>query len=58
MLLGETMIRHAVLPGTVTAISVGVHGATTRSCLIASPSLPLSVAAGFLRSNCSPPSCF
>ena len=51
MLLGETMIRHAVLPGTVTAISVGVHDATTRSCLIASPSLPLSVAARFLRTG-------
>ena len=42
------MIRHAVLSGTVTAISVGVHGATTRSCLIASPSFPLAVAAGLL----------
>ena len=36
------MIRHAVLSGTITAISVGVHGATARSCLIASPSFPLS----------------
>src|SRR6266404_6865209 len=47
----ETMIRHAVLSGTITAISVDVHGATTRSCLIASPSFPLSVAAGFLRAG-------
>src|SRR6266576_1936224 len=45
------MIRHAVLSGTITAISVGVHGATTRSCLIASPSFPLSLAAGFLRAG-------
>ncbi len=51
VLFGETMIRHAVLSGTITAISVGVHGATTRSCLIASPSFPLSVAAGFLRAG-------
>ena len=42
------MIRHAVLSGTVTAISVGVHGATTRGCLIASPSFPLAMAAGLL----------
>jgi hypothetical protein len=46
------MIRHAVqLSGTITAISLGVHGVTTRSCLIASPSFPLSVAAGFLRAD-------
>src|SRR5438132_2026 len=42
VLFRETMIRHAVLSGTITAISVGVHGATARSCLIASPSFPLS----------------
>src|SRR6266536_1379052 len=29
MLLGETVIRHAVLPGTVTALSVGVHEASS-----------------------------
>src|SRR5256885_11473058 len=51
VLFRETMIRHAVLSGTITAISVGVHGATTRSCLIASPSFPLSVAAGFFRAG-------
>jgi hypothetical protein len=42
------MIRHAVLSGTVTAISVGVHCATTRGCLMASPSFPLAVATGLL----------
>jgi hypothetical protein len=40
------MIRHAGLSGTVTATSVRVHGATTWSRLIASPSFPLAVAAG------------
>jgi hypothetical protein len=45
------MIRHASPSGTVTAISGGMHGATTRSCLIASPSFPLVVAAGFLRAG-------
>jgi hypothetical protein len=48
MLPSTTMIRHASLSGPVTAISVGVHGATTGSCLITSASFPLLVAAGFL----------
>jgi hypothetical protein len=43
-LFGWTLIRHAPISGTVTAISGGVHGAATWSCLIASPSLPLVVA--------------
>ena len=46
MLLGETMIRHALPSGAIAAISLSVHGATARSCLIASPRLPLPVAAG------------
>ena len=50
-LVGETLIRHASPSGTVTAISGGVHGATTWSCLIASPSFPLFVAASFLRAG-------
>src|ERR1700688_2549402 len=45
------MIRHASLSRTVTATSGGVHGATTWSCLIAPPSFPLVVAAGFLRAG-------
>jgi hypothetical protein len=45
------MIRHALPPGSVPAISLGMQGATTRSCLVASPCLPLSVAAGFLRAG-------
>ena len=44
MLLEGTLIRHAALSGTVAAISVSVHGATTRCYLIASPSFPLVVA--------------
>jgi hypothetical protein len=48
MLPGTTMIRHASLSGPVTAISFGVHGATTGSCLMTSASFPLLVAAGFL----------
>jgi hypothetical protein len=51
MLLGETMIRHASLSGTVTATSGGMRGATTRSCLIASSSFPLVVVPGFLRAG-------
>ena len=45
------MIRHAWPSRTVTATSGGVHGATTWSCLIAPPSFPLLVAAGFLRAG-------
>ena len=45
------MIRHALYSGTVTAISFGVHGATTGSCLIASSGYPLPVAAGLLRAG-------
>src|SRR5450631_1243900 len=48
LFVGETMIRHASPSRTVTATSGGVHGATTWSCLIAPPSFPLLVAAGFL----------
>ena len=48
MLVIGTLIRHASPSGTVTAISGGMHGATTRSYLIASPSFPLVVAPGFL----------
>jgi len=48
MLPSTTMIRHASLSGPVTAISVGVHGATTGSCLMTSASFPLLVTAGFL----------
>ena len=48
MLPDRTMIRHAPHSGTVTATSLGVHGATARGCLIASASFPLPVAAGFL----------
>ena len=48
---GETMIRHALSSGTVMAISVGVHRATTRSCLIALPSFLLSIASSFLRAS-------
>ena len=51
MLVIGTLIRHASPSGTVTAISGGMHGATTRSCLIASPSFPLVVAPGFLRAG-------
>jgi hypothetical protein len=45
------MIRHASPSGPITAISGGMHDATARSCLIASPSFPLSVASGFLRAG-------
>jgi hypothetical protein len=48
MLLGETMIRHALPSGAIAAISLGVHGATAGSCLIASPRFPLRVTAGVL----------
>src|SRR6266566_5496166 len=51
LFVGETMIRHAWSSRTVTATSGGVHGATTWSCLIAPPSFPLVVAAGFLRAG-------
>ena len=43
-----TMIRHALPSGTKTATSVGVQGAAARTGLIASASLSLTVAAGFL----------
>jgi hypothetical protein len=42
------MIRHASHSGTVTATSLGVHGATARGCLIASASFPSPVAPGLL----------
>jgi hypothetical protein len=45
------MIRHALPSCTVTATSGSVHGATTRSCLIAPPSFPLVLAAGILRAG-------
>jgi hypothetical protein len=48
LFIRETMIRHASPSRTVTATSGNVHGATTWSCLIAPPSFPLLVAAGFL----------
>src|SRR6202158_1332034 len=51
LFIGETMIRHASPSRTVTATSGSVHGATTWSCLIAPPSFPLLVAAGFLRAG-------
>ena len=51
LFIGETMIRHASPSRTVTAISGSVHGATTWSCLIAPPSFPLVLAAGFLRAG-------
>jgi hypothetical protein len=51
LFVGETMIRHASPSRTVTATSGSVHGATTWSCLIAPPSFPLLVAAGFLRAG-------
>jgi hypothetical protein len=49
--LGQTMIRHVSLSSTVAAISFGMHGTATRSCLIASPGFPLPVAAPFLRAG-------
>jgi hypothetical protein len=42
------MIRHASHSGTVTATSLGVHGATARGCLIASASFSSPVAPGLL----------
>ena len=51
LFVDETMIRHASPSRTVTATSRSVHGATTWSCLIAPPSFPLLVAAGFLRAG-------
>jgi hypothetical protein len=51
LFVGETMIRHASPSRTVTATSGSVHGATTWGCLIAPPSFPLLVAAGFLRAG-------
>ena len=48
---GQAMIRHGSHSGTVTATSFGVHGATTGSCLIASPSFPLPIVAGLLRAG-------
>jgi hypothetical protein len=51
LFVGETMIRHASPARTITATSGSVHDATTWSCLIAPPSFPLVVAAGFLRAR-------
>jgi hypothetical protein len=51
LLVGGTMIRHALPSCTVTATSGSVHGATTRSCLIAPPSFPLVLAASILRAG-------
>src|ERR1700720_413559 len=51
LLVGGTMIRHALPSCTVTATSGSVHGATTRSYLIAPPSFPLVLAAGILRAG-------
>ena len=51
LFIRETMISHASPSRTVTATSGNVHGATTWSCLIAPPSFPLLVAAGFLRAG-------
>jgi hypothetical protein len=48
LFLHGTMIRHALPPGTVTATSVSMQGATARARLIASASFSLMVAAGFL----------
>jgi hypothetical protein len=42
---------HALPSCTVTATSGSVHGATTRSCLIAPPSFPLVLAASILRAG-------
>jgi hypothetical protein len=39
------------LSGAVATISLGMQGTTTGSCLIVSPSFPLSVAPGFLRAG-------
>jgi hypothetical protein len=36
------------LSGTITAISLGMHAATTRRCLIASPSLSLAITTSLL----------
>jgi len=51
LFVGGTMIRHALHSCTVTATSGSVHGATTRSCLIAPPSFPLVLAADILRAG-------
>jgi hypothetical protein len=51
LLVCGTMIRHASPSRTVTATSGSVHGATTWSCLIAPPSFPLVLVAGFLRAG-------
>src|SRR4029077_8200534 len=51
LFVGETMIRHPSPARTITATSGSVHDATTWSCLIAPPSFPLVVAAGFLRAR-------
>ena len=45
------MIRHALPSSTVPTIPLGVHGAASRSCLIAAPSFPLTAAAGLLRAG-------
>lgn len=47
-LFGWTLIRHASPSCAVTAISIGVHSAATRSCLVASPCFPLPIAARLL----------
>jgi len=41
------MIRHALHSGSVTAISIGVHGAAARRCLISPARAPLLLATGF-----------
>ena len=43
--------KNVELSGTVATISFGMQGTTTGSGLIASPSFPLPVAAGFLRAG-------
>src|SRR5271165_1544865 len=45
------MIRHASHSGSVTAISLGVHGAAARRCLIALARVPLLLATGYLRTG-------
>jgi len=45
------MIRHALLSSTVLAASLGVHGAPSQSCLIATPSFPLPLVTGFFRAH-------
>jgi hypothetical protein len=51
LLVCGTVIRHVPPSRTITATSGSVHGATTWSCLIAPPSFPLVLAAGFLRAG-------